>query len=202
MFEYGYEILIDPLLKDIREITPVFSGMKPGDRVLDVCCGTGAQVIEYGRRGIYASGLDISIGMLKVAVKNQKKNGMEHLAFYKGDAACLPFEDNSFDYVSVSFGLHDKEKTIRNKVISEMKRVVKKEGSLIFTDFQVPLQGNVWALFAKSVERLVGGSHYRGFREFILTGGLQEILKVHSLRAVRRYHLKGGLVVIIKAVVL
>jgi len=71
MLIFNCETLIDPLLRDIRKFTPEFSGMSPGDRVLDVCCGTGAQVLEYGRRGIIATGVDISPSMLKIALRNR-----------------------------------------------------------------------------------------------------------------------------------
>ncbi len=50
--------------------------MKAGDKVLDVCCGTGAQVLEYGRRGIVATGIagiDISLSMLKIATRNIRR---------------------------------------------------------------------------------------------------------------------------------
>ncbi|GAH19404.1 unnamed protein product, partial [marine sediment metagenome] len=43
-----YSIFIDPFLQDIRTYISKFSGMKRGDKVLDVCCGTGDQVFYYG----------------------------------------------------------------------------------------------------------------------------------------------------------
>ena len=76
----SYENVIDPLLRDVRQLTPDFAGMQPGQRVLDVCCGTGEQVFEYGRRGIIANGIDSSRDMLMVALKNrhQQKNDRCH----------------------------------------------------------------------------------------------------------------------------
>jgi ubiquinone/menaquinone biosynthesis C-methylase UbiE len=109
MFIFNYETLIDPLLSDIRRYTPEFSGMRPGDQVLDVCSGTGTQVIEYARCGIISTGVDISPSMLKVALRKKMKQNLENISFYLADAAKLPFANNCFDYVSVSFGLHDKE---------------------------------------------------------------------------------------------
>jgi len=199
MFIFNYETLIDPLLRDIREFTPEFSGINAGDRVLDVCCGTGAQVFEYGRRGIIATGVDTSPSMLNIAVRNRMKQGSANVSFQLVDATNLPFPDAYFDYVSISFGLHDKEKLIRNKVISEMKRVVKQEGALIFIDFQVPLPKNVWATFTRIIEFLAGGSHYQGFKDYLRNGGLEEIFKICGLREDCRTCLKDGLVVIIKA---
>ena len=199
MFIFNYETLIDPLLRDIRKFTPEFSGMNAGDRVLDVCCGTGAQVLEYGRRGIIAIGIDTSPSMLNIAARNRMRQELANVSFQLAEATNLPFPDGYFDYVSVSFGLHDKEKLIRDKVISEMKRVVKQEGGLIFIDFQVPLPKNVWAMFARIIEFLAGGSHYQGFKDYLRNGGLNQILKDHQLLEEYTHRVKGGIAVIIKA---
>jgi ubiquinone/menaquinone biosynthesis C-methylase UbiE len=75
------------------------------------------------------------------------------------DATGLPFEDSCFDYASVSFGLHDKKGEARDKVISEMKRVVRKKGALVLIDFEVPLPKNPYSFLAKAIEFLVGGAH-------------------------------------------
>jgi len=199
MFIFNYETLIDPLLRDIRKFTPEFSGMNAGDRVLDVCCGTGAQVLEYGRRGIIATGIDTSPSMLNIAARNRMRQELANVSFQLAEATNLPFPDGYFDYVSVSFGLHDKEKSIRDKVISEMKRVVKQEGALIFIDFQVPLPKNVWATFARIIEFLAGGSHYQGFKDYLRNGGLNQLLKDHQLLEEYAHRVKGGIAVIIKA---
>ncbi len=173
--------------------------MNAGDRVLDVCCGTGAQVLEYGRRGIIAIGIDTSPSMLNIAARNRMRQELANVSFQLAEATNLPFPDGYFDYVSVSFGLHDKEKLIRDKVISEMKRVVKQEGGLIFIDFQVPLPKNVWAMFARIIEFLAGGSHYQGFKDYLRNGGLNQILKDHQLLEEYTHRVKGGIAVIIKA---
>jgi len=87
---------------------------------------------------------------------------------------------------------------IRDQVISEMKRVVKLEGALIFIDFQVPLPRNVWAAFARTIEFLAGGSHYRGFKDYLGNGGLEGIIINHHLREHSRTYLKSRLVVMMK----
>jgi ubiquinone/menaquinone biosynthesis C-methylase UbiE len=173
--------------------------MKAGEKVLDVCCGTGAQVIEYSRQGILATGIDREPSMLSVALKNKDKLNLPNASFYLADATSLPFDDNKFDYISVCFGLHDKEQGIRNKVVSEMNRVVKQGGSLVFADFQVPLPRNIWAMFARAIEFIAGGSHYQGFKDFTCNGGLRTILKNHLLFEQKAAELKGGILVIIKA---
>jgi ubiquinone/menaquinone biosynthesis C-methylase UbiE len=195
----SYENFIDPILKNVRQIIPEFAGMKFGSNILDVCCGTGAQVIEYGKHGILATGIDKDQSMLDVALRNKEKLKLINTSFYLADATALPFDDDSFDYVSVSFGLHDKERDVRNRVVSEMKRVVKQDGSLIFIDFQVPLPNNIWAMFARTIEFLAGGSHYQGFRNFINNSGLKNILQDHLLFDEKICYLKSGIVEVVKA---
>jgi ubiquinone/menaquinone biosynthesis C-methylase UbiE len=100
---FTYENLIDPLLRTARQALAEYSGMKAGDAVLDVCCGTGAQVIEYSRCGITAVGIDSDINMLSYGIKNKSRLKMGKISFCIADATALPFNDNSFDFVSVSF---------------------------------------------------------------------------------------------------
>jgi ubiquinone/menaquinone biosynthesis C-methylase UbiE len=199
MFLLNYETIIDPLLADIRKITPEFCGMSSGDRVLDVCCGTGAQVVEYGRRGIIATGVDIDPSMLKIALRNGMKHNLVNVSFYLADATELPFADNYFDYVSVSLGLHDKASVIRYKVVSEMIRVLRPDGALIFIDYPVPPVTGISGFLSRTVEFIAGGDHYKGFKDYVISGGLEHILNVFNLHEEKRDYLKGGLVAIIKA---
>lgn len=205
MVEFGvmrllsYETLIDPFLKDMRTFITQFADINPGDRILDVCCGTGAQILEYAQRGPVAVGIDNDPAMLRVAEGNRMKQKLDNISFRLADATSLPFKDNYFDYVSISFGLHDKTREVRNRVISEMKRVVKQHGALILADYQVPLPRNIWAIAAWSIEFLVDGSHYEGFKDYLGSGGLDGILRTHTLREERRARVKSGLVVIVKA---
>ena len=125
MFLFNYSNLVDPLLSDIRNFVTDFAGIKAEDRVLDICCGTGAQVIKYGMNGIEALGIDNDPNMINAASKNKRKSQLTNVSFCMANAAYLPFSDDYFDYSSIMFGVHDKEKSIRYRIIAEMKRVVK-----------------------------------------------------------------------------
>ena len=199
MFIFKYENLIDPLFKDVRRFTPCFSGMKAGDKVIDVCCGTGAQVLEYGRRGIRATGIDLDPNMINTAAKNKIKYKVENVSFQLADAAALPFPDGYFDFASISLALHDKKKHLWYKIVSEMKRVVKSGGTLVFIDYNCPLPLHIWAVAARAIEFFVGGSHYLGFKEYLAHDGIADILKIPGLREESRTWLKSGLLVAVKA---
>ncbi|UCE98377.1 MAG: methyltransferase domain-containing protein [Dehalococcoidia bacterium] len=194
-----YEKLIDPILRNVRHYAPFFSAMKVGDKVLDVCCGTGAQVIEYGRNGIVATGIDNDQNMVNSALRNKAKSAISNISFLLADAANLPFDDGSFDYASVSLGLHNKEEGVRNRIISEMKRVTSADGYLLFIDFNVPLPRNFWGILAQSIEFVAGGSHYKGFKDYIEKRGLVYILENHQLDSEKIDYLKSSLLTIVKA---
>jgi ubiquinone/menaquinone biosynthesis C-methylase UbiE len=198
MFMLNYETLVDPHLKELRKFTPEFSGLHAGDNVIDVCCGTGAQVLEYASRGIIATGIDNNPTMLKIAARNKMRQKAVNVSFQLADAAKLPFPNGHFDYASISLGLHDKAKATRYKIISEMKRVVKQKGTLILIDFQVTLPKNVWGMSVRVIEFLAGRSNYQSFKDYLANGGLEDILKNHGLREECRTTLKSGLLMATK----
>jgi ubiquinone/menaquinone biosynthesis C-methylase UbiE len=136
--------------------------------------------------------------MLNIAARNVRRQKAVNVSFQLADATRLPFPDRYFDYASISMGLHDKEKPVRYQIISEMKRVVKQDGALILIDYQVPLPGNVVAVFARAIEFFAGGSHYQSFRDYLSNGGLNDMLKSHGLREYFRTCRMSGLIVVIK----
>ena len=123
MWFLNYSNTIDPILKNIRIYTLKFSGMKSGDRVLDVCCGTGDQAFYYARSNIITTGIDLNPSMIKVAKRNKKRLGLDNVSFQIADAQEIPFKNDFFDYASISFGLHEKERRVRNNII-DRKSVV------------------------------------------------------------------------------
>jgi len=122
-----------------------------GQRALDLCCGTGDLALELARRGMQVTGVDFTEPMLAVAAKRSCAPDAEapatapHVSrftfhasphFVRADAQRLPFPDNSFDIVTVGYGL-------RNLAhweigLREMKRVAKPHGRLVVLDFGKP----------------------------------------------------------------
>ncbi|CAM3189243.1 demethylmenaquinone methyltransferase [Stackebrandtia soli] len=101
----------------------------PGQRCLDLGAGSGVSTAELARSGASVIGADISLGMLKVG----RGRGVPLLA---ADALALPFADESFDAVTISFAirnLHDVEAGLR-----EMARVLKPGGRLVVCEFSTP----------------------------------------------------------------
>jgi len=194
----NYSTIIDPFLRDVRIFVPKFAGMKAGDRVLDVCCGSGDQVFYYDKLGVLAFGIDSDANMIGLAKKDRRNGSAKNVSFRLVDARKLPFEDNFFDFVSISLALHEKEREAQSKIISEMKRVVKKEGALVFVDFKIPFHDKISYFFIRSIEYLAGKQHFSCFKDYVLQGGLQELLAENGLKETRTALLKNGNLAAIK----
>ena len=86
MLLFDYSTIIDPILKDVRICVAGLSGVKTGDRVLDVCCGTGEQVFHYTQKGAIATGVDQNLSMIELAETNRKRRGFKHSTFHLASA--------------------------------------------------------------------------------------------------------------------
>jgi demethylmenaquinone methyltransferase / 2-methoxy-6-polyprenyl-1,4-benzoquinol methylase len=114
---------------------------RPGDRVLDLCCGTGDITLAFARQGLQAVGLDFSQPMLSKArarINAHDSNfHIPHLPqFIRGDAQRIPFPGNSFDIVAISYGLRNLASLEQG--ISEMQRVARPGARLLILDFGKP----------------------------------------------------------------
>ncbi|MFC4557388.1 demethylmenaquinone methyltransferase [Virgibacillus kekensis] len=113
--------------------------VQPGSAALDVCCGTGdwsiALAESTGPSGEVV-GLDFSDNMLSVAEEKNEVLKYEHLRFVQGNAMELPFDDNSFDHVTIGFGLRNVPDYM--EVLKEMHRVVKPGGKVVCLETSQP----------------------------------------------------------------
>jgi ubiquinone/menaquinone biosynthesis C-methylase UbiE len=161
--------------------------MKAGQRALDVCCGTGDQAVHYARLGVDTWGIDLDPKMIAVADGRRKRYGKDNLHFQVADAAELPFEDGFFDHATVSLALHEKPFKLQQKVIAEMRRVVRKGGSVVLADYSVPARR-----FFRFIESLVGGEHYANFKAYQASGGLEHLAKALKLEIKARSTVMSG----------
>ncbi len=113
--------------------------VRKGDSALDVCCGTGdwslALADAVGTSGKVV-GLDFSKNMLSVGRTKQQEQRIEQLEFVHGNAMELPFDDNSFDFVTIGFGLRNVPDYMQ--VLKEMTRVVKPGGKVVCLETSQP----------------------------------------------------------------
>jgi demethylmenaquinone methyltransferase/2-methoxy-6-polyprenyl-1,4-benzoquinol methylase len=114
------------------------AAVKRGNRALDLCCGTGDIAFALAQQGAEVTGLDFSAQMLEVAqARLQHANfKSEQLKFIQGDAEQIPFPDNSFDAVTMGYGLRNLSSWEAG--LKEMIRVAKPGGRIAVLEFGKP----------------------------------------------------------------
>ena len=125
--------------------------VQPGDRALDLCCGTGDIAFALAQCGAEVTGLDFSKEMLAVAGERSPKSKVQSPKFVQGDAQKLPFADQSFDVVTVGYGLRNLASWETG--LAEMVRVAKPGARLLVLDFGKP-ENALWRALYFSYLRL------------------------------------------------
>lgn len=120
-----------------KRITIDQSGVRRGHKVLDIAGGTGDLTRKFARM-VGPEGkvvlADINDSMLKVGRDKLLNSGVAgNVEYVQANAECLPFEDNTFDVITIAFGLRNV--TDQNAAISSMLRVLKPGGKLMILEF-------------------------------------------------------------------
>src|SRR3954447_8944744 len=109
-------------------------GPRAGETILDVAAGTGTSSASLARNGASVVAADFSEGMIEVGRRRQAGNPF--VRFVQADATALPFDDDSFDAVTISFGLRNIVDP--KKALAEFFRVVKPGGRVVVCEFSQP----------------------------------------------------------------
>jgi len=189
------------------------TGLRPGQAALDVAGGTGdlaaGMAEQVGERGLVVLS-DINAAMLEVGRKRLLDRGlMRNVRFSLANAECLPFEDESFDCVTIGFGLRNV--TDKPAALASMRRVLRPGGRLLVLEFSKPVVPGlkpVYDVYSFSVlpwlgKRVAGDSDsYQYLAESIRKFPDQETLKGMmqdaGLEDCRYHNLSGGIVALHK----
>lgn len=112
--------------------------VQEGDRVLDMCCGTGtATFLMASRAGEHAQikGIDLSSGQIRIA---RKKNHFPNIEFMVMDASDTYFDEGYFDKVVIGHALHEMTRSTRLAVLKEARRVARDGGVLAVLEMDTP----------------------------------------------------------------
>lgn len=128
--------------------------------VLDCATGTGdiAILLQKTFPKAKVTGIDFSEAMLDQAPEKAKREGFKDIKFLAADILDLPFSENSFDHITVSFGVRNVENLLG--AIAEFERVLRPGGTLHVLEFGQPLSykwGKVYGTYHKKVLPVVGG---------------------------------------------
>jgi demethylmenaquinone methyltransferase/2-methoxy-6-polyprenyl-1,4-benzoquinol methylase len=142
--------------------------VQKGSKALDVCCGTADWTIALAEAvgpGGEVIGLDFSKNMLKIG--EEKVQHLKQVELIHGNAMELPFPDNSFDYVTVGFGLRNVPDIMQ--VLKEMHRVVKPGGQVVCLETSQPtLIGykQLYYFYFRFIMPLVGKLFAKSYQEY------------------------------------
>lgn len=190
-----------------RRFTMRKMDVQPGQSSLDLCCGTCDWTIALAKASGTGRtvGLDFSRNMLNIGQAKIDKLGMsERITLIQGNAMELPYPDNTFDFVTIGFGLRNVPDIVQ--VLREMKRVVKPGGKIVCLELSKPnwqpFKGLYYFYFEKLLP-LLGKwlvkryEQYRWLPESLATfpdlQALAELFRNVGMRNVKAYPLTGGI---------
>ena len=131
-----------------RKATTAIIAPKPGMQILDLAAGPGSSSEPLYKAGATVFATDFSEGMLA-----QGRKARPYLNFSKADALNLPFEDNRFDVVTISYGLRNTVKY--EKALAEALRVTKTGGRIVIAEFSHPTNRIFRIIYTKYLMRLL-----------------------------------------------
>ncbi len=153
-----------------RKDTMRLMNVQKGASALDVCCGTADWTLAMGEavgENGSAIGLDFSENMLEVGKTKVKEKKRQNVKLIHGNAMSLPFEDNSFDYVTIGFGLRNVPDY--DRVIKEMYRVVKPGGQVVCLETSqptIPVFRQVYYGYFRHVMPVLGKLLAKSYEEY------------------------------------
>ncbi len=139
-----------------RERAAERARLEPGMKALDLCCGTGDLALALAERvgpGGAVTGADFSRPMLDLAREKAVDRGVSQVGFEWADALELPFEDDSFDAVTIAFGARNLADLDRG--LAEMRRVLVPGGRLVILEITQPHRQPLATFFRVWFDRIV-----------------------------------------------
>ncbi len=193
-----------------RKATSRAVNARPDERVLDVAAGTGTSSASFVTGGATCVACDFSLGMLRQGARQRGGADVGNVRFVAGDALHLPFGDETFDAVTISFGLRNVHDTVAG--LREMLRVTKPGGRLVVCEFSSPTWTPFRAVYdrylqyvPKVVSRVSSNPESyvylaESIRAWPAQRELADVIAAAGWRAVAWRNLTGGIVSLHRAV--
>ena len=213
----SYDVMNDLMSLGIHRVWKRFTveqtGARPGQRVLDIAGGTGDLAAKLARRvgpGGHVLLADINASMLRTGRERLVDAGVVgNVDYAQSDAEVLPFADDTFDCVTIAFGLRNV--TDKARALASMHRVLKPGGRLLVLEFSkpvLPLLSRAYDAYSFTALPLLGklvaddAESYRYLAESIRVHPDQEtlsgMLREAGLERVEYHNLSGGIVALHK----
>ena len=187
-----YDTIFERINRGLRIVAHRMCEPPEGARVLDVGCGTGAQLAFYRDRGYRLWGLDTSSAMLRVAHRRLGPAAV----LTKGDATRMPYDDASFDLICVFFVLHEMRQPVRRGTLREIERVLAPGGKVAVVEFHDGSDRSFrWLstrVLTTAAELAAGREHFTCYLDWRRRGCLRGQLTSTGLKIAKERVLGGG----------
>jgi len=155
---------------------------QPGEKIMDICCGTGTLTIMLGNKLVGTEevvGIELSAAQLRIAHKKEKP---DNVSFMEGDAQDIPFPDCHFDKGVICTALHEMPREVRQNVLMEAYRVIVPGGNIVIVEQNKPAQKWKRSLF-DFMERF--NPEYQTYKDMLKCGLTNEIERA-GFKIIRR----------------
>ena len=168
------------------------------EQILDLCCGTGDLSVELSKKasaGAKIIALDFSENMLNIAREKVLKRGFANVDFFHADVADMPFTDNYFDAIGISFAFRNLtyHNPDSNKFLQEILRVLKTGGRFVIIETSQPeniLFRKLFHIYLKLIVPALGGLISGRYKAYRYLG--QSAIHYYNSEEVRRILLSAG----------
>jgi len=172
-----YDALFDRILRPSEASIRALAGVKPGNKVLDVGCGSGRLTIAaqnwVGTTG-EAQGIDPAPEMITIAQKNAARASLA-AKFQVGLVEAIPFPDATFDVVLSRLVMHHLPGDLKQRGLAEMRRVLKPGGLCLIVDFEPPKSPILLHLVEHLLSPVMAKIDVREYIPLLVEAGLTEV---------------------------
>ena len=175
---YLYDKLIAPMAVWLEDM--ILGLVTEKCTVLEVGCGPGALALRLANKCSKVTAIDISRRMIEYANRKKNKRKVENVEFVCMAVAQLSVEIlTPFDYAVSSFCLHEMDPLQRPEAVRNCLLKAKK---MILADYRAPFPRSLTAFGNTTMEKLAGTRHYRNFRDWQASGGIDGLVERLGLR--------------------
>lgn len=175
-----YDFILSWPLRSIRYNILSFITSKHHKQIIDLCCGTGEQLLGLAHPDRHLTGIDLSPAMLIQA----RKKSPESITYLQGDATLATVEADFFDCAILSFALHEKSEKIHNRLFVKACDIVRPGGHIILCDFSQVTDSTLSQFFGHvlipMVEKLAGSKHFENYQYWMRHGALESFCARHN----------------------